>query len=65
MKMTFPTRKAGDSPKRGEQSQTMPPSTLMSKQEVEATLNAPETECISELKVESKQCSFETFTWYE
>lgn len=64
MKMTFPKRKAGDSPKSGEQSQTVSPSTLMSKQEVEATLNAPETECISEPK-ESTQCSFETFTWYE
>ncbi|XP_048045001.1 transcription factor TFIIIB component B'' homolog isoform X3 [Megalobrama amblycephala] len=62
VKMTFPKRKAGDSPKSAEQSQTVPPSTLMSKQEVEATLNAPETECISEPKVESTQCSFETFT---
>lgn len=65
MKMTFPKRKAGDSPKSGEQSQTVPPSTLMSKQEDDATLNSPETECISEPKVESTQCSFETFTWYE
>ncbi|KAK7173497.1 hypothetical protein R3I93_003346 [Phoxinus phoxinus] len=62
VKMTFPKRTAGDSPKSGEQSQTVPPSTLMPKQEVDATLNSPETECISEPKVESTQCSFETFT---
>ncbi|XP_056126002.1 uncharacterized protein LOC130103727 [Rhinichthys klamathensis goyatoka] len=60
--MTFPKRTVGDSPKSGEQSRTVPPSTLMPKQEVDATLNSPETECISEPKVESTQCSFETFT---
>ncbi|XP_077087626.1 uncharacterized protein bdp1 isoform X3 [Siphateles boraxobius] len=62
VKMTFPKRTAGDSPKSGEQSETEPPSTLMPKQEVHATLNSPETECISEPKVESTQSSFETFT---
>lgn len=62
VKMTFPKRKAGDSPKSGKQSQTVPPSTSMSKQKVDATLNSPETECISEHKVESTKCSFGTIT---
>ncbi|KAG1937241.1 transcription factor TFIIIB component B'' [Pimephales promelas] len=61
-KMTFPKRTAEDSPKRGEQSKTVPPPTLMPKQEVDATLNSPETKSSSEPKMESTQCSFETFT---
>ncbi|XP_067294392.1 transcription factor TFIIIB component B'' homolog isoform X2 [Pseudorasbora parva] len=62
VKMSFPKRKAGDSTKSGEQSQTMPLSALMPKQEVDTSLNSSGNECISEPKVESAQCSFETFT---